>query len=169
MGWLSRIFGGEPKSREPDRAARPTPALPSGKFGLDRHRPEGKWVQATPLLNVAGLHHRRDQVGSFLSAVAIAERKRAPYGIELRPEPENPHDPNAIRVYGRAGGHEWHIGFIDADTARDVNEDILARGLPIAGEMYSIWRGDDGYIDIKVFVLAPPGNSEKARRKRRQR
>jgi len=120
------------------------------------------------MVKVAGVNHRIEAVAGWAAAARQAERDGRHYGLRLEPEPHNPHDQNAIAVYGTVGNDEWHIGYLDADRAKDVTEDILARGLPIAAELYQIWVGDGGYTDIKMLVLAPPGNSEKARRKRKR-
>lgn len=72
------------------------------KFGTDRHRPPGEWVQATMTEEVAGIVHRKGACRSWASAVARAESAKLPYGIDLEPEPSNPHDANAIRVIGHA-------------------------------------------------------------------
>lgn len=145
------------------------------KFGTDRHRPPGEWVQATMTEEVAGIVHRKGACRSWASAVARAESAKLPYGIDLEPEPSNPHDANAIRVIGHAttrgffGGlkqHRHFIGYLPAWLAQEINEDLISQGLPIAGELYSIYQAND-FFDVKVLVLGPPGHSESARRKRR--
>lgn len=143
------------------------------KFGGDRHRPAGEWVQATPLLNVAGWTFRAANVERFFAAVRKAEADGRPYGVRVRPEPHNAHDPLAIAVYGFASVkrwlrspriEEWHIGYVPADQAAAIHRDMLSKGMPIEAELYTLYLQDD-YREVRFFVLAPPGNSEKARRK----
>ena len=86
-----------------------------------------------------------------------------PYGVSLQPDPTNRHDPNAIAVYGKARNKSWRVGYLDRFTAEEITRDLVAKGVPIAGELFEIWVGNDGFIDIKVIVLAPPGNGMKAR------
>lgn len=96
-------------------------------------------------------------------AVRAAELARRPYGVHLRPDPGNPHDPNAIAAYGFADGKTWHVGFLDRDTAQEITRDLISNGVAIDAELYAIWVADDGYIEIKLIVLAPPGHSMKKR------
>lgn len=161
MGLISWLFGSS--------GVVPTPVatrLEPGRFGKDRHAPPGQWVQTTMMLKVAGVMHRRDAATAFANSIRISERSGAAYGVEVEPEPENPHDRNAVAVYGVARGSRWHVGYLDAHTAEEINRDLISKGIPIAAELYEIWVGDDGFIDIKIIVLAPPGNSLKARLKR---
>lgn len=141
------------------------------KFGLDRHRPDGEWVQTTLALSVAGVRHRRGAVDAFCRAVEAAERKGHFYGVALRPAPDNRHDPNAIEVIGVVDvkpwlgpvrAKRWHVGFLDRETAAELQAELLGKGVPIAGELYSIYRSA-GFVDIKVIVLAPPGFSHSRR------
>jgi hypothetical protein len=140
--------------------------LVNGRFGTDRHQPFGKWVQATHILQVAGLNHRRTNVLAFFGAVQAAERSNAYYGIEFRPDLKNTHDRNAIAVDGVVRDKRWHIGYLDRESAKAVHDDLLCKGTPIAGEIYNLWASGDGYLEVKIFVLAPPGNGVKARLER---
>lgn len=145
------------------------------KFGTARYMPEGDWVRATATLSVVGLQFRRGAVEGFCRAVTKAEAKGRWYGVDVRPNPRNQHDPNAIEVFGvvdvkpwfgRVKRQAWHVGFIDRDTAAGLARDLTGRNLPIAGELYSIYRGHDDFVDIKVLILAPPGNSQSKRARR---
>lgn len=146
------------------------------KYGLDRHRPAGDWVQTTVVEEVWGINHRKGDVVAFCQAVDDAERSGRPYGIYLRPEPANQHDPNAIAVIGRCMVKplfrsprlkEWHIGYIQRDLAREIHEDLLGKGIPIASELYCIFEQDD-YVEVKLIVLAPSGHGHKVRIRNRQ-
>lgn len=161
MGLFSWLFGSKTGKRRAPSVWRPS--LPSGKFGQDRHKPEGKWVQTTTTLKVAGVRHRQDAVHDFMRAVARAQGGSTRYGVNLRPDPTNAHDKNAIAVDGYAGSDRWHIGFLDRDTAAELHRDLISNGIRIDAELYSLWRGDDGYVDVNVIVLAPPGHSMKKR------
>ena len=72
------------------------------KFGRDRYRPPGAWIQTTGLLDVMGIQYRRGDAHEYARAARTAEQKRWPYGLRLEPEPENRQDPNAIKVIGHA-------------------------------------------------------------------
>lgn len=159
MGLLDWMFGSKPSHG--------VGSLPSGRFGQDRHKPSGEWVETTLAVPVAGLHHRRDHTLSFFSAAQEAQLGHAPYGVELRPAPDNENDPNAIEVWGHALGKSWHIGFLDHDAAREITKDLVSKDIPIAAELYALWIGHNGHMDVKIIVLAPPGNSMNERLKRR--
>lgn len=164
MGLLRWLFGSR---RSTSADAHRSTALARGRFGEDRHKPSGDWVQTTVVVKVAGVQHRRAAAIDFANRVAAIEGSSTLYGVRLRPEPSNPYDRNAIAVDGFVGDRVWHLGFLDRETAREIVEDLVCRGVPIAALLYAIYVGGDGYIDISVIVLAPPGNGTKARLKRR--
>lgn len=113
--------------------------------------------------------HRKDAASAFARAVWTAEKRGTVYGLRLEPDPTNAYDRKAIKIFGVVGSEEWHIGFVDADTAADISTDIITRDLPIAGELYEVYIGHAGFVDVKYLVLAPPGNSVSARAKRRSK
>lgn len=153
MGIFSWLFGKSASARRP----------PAGRYGKARHKVPGDWVQTTMMVRLAGGNHRISNVLAFTNAVIRTEKSGQEYGLTLRPEPSNPHDRNAIAVYGVALGEKWHIGYLDVDTAEEINRDLLGKNIPIAAELYEIWIGDNDGIDVKLIVLAPPGNGTKAR------
>lgn len=146
--------------------ARSSNHLPLGRFGQHRHKPSGEWVQTTTVESVVGIPHRKDSVEKFCAAVAKAERSGRRYGVRLVQERANKFDPLAIAVEGYAANQSWHIGYLDKDLSRDLYRDLLNSGIPIEGELYSVWIADNGFIDVKILVLAPPGHGMKARLKR---
>jgi len=144
------------------------------KFGQDRHRPAGEWVQATLVEDVVGVAHRKHAAFQFATAVRSAERRSLHYGIALELEPNNPHDRHAIKVIGMAeqrrffGGTRrsaWHIGYLPRETSSELHQDLLSQGIPIAAELYYVFLDRD-FVDLKIIVLAPPGHSHGARRER---
>jgi hypothetical protein len=146
------------------------------KFGRERHRPAGDWVQATYLLEVAGWTFRKANVERFFAAVRKAEASGTLYGVRVRPEPDNAHDPCAIAVDGFALVKrwfrspmlaEWHLGYVPVEEAAKIHQDLLANGTPIEGELYSLYARDD-YREMRFFVLAPPGNGVEKRRRARE-
>lgn len=103
---------------------------------------------------------------AFCNAVYAAELSHKGYGVQLRPDPSNLHDRNAIAVDGKVGAQSWHLGFLDRETAKEINIELILKGMPVAAELYNLWIGDDGYIDVKIIVLAPPGYSMSTRMRR---
>lgn len=136
------------------------------KYGKDRHKPEGQWVQTTHLSEVAGLVHRKPDVIAFANAVRKAEKRGLKYGLMIERQPNNQHDRNAIAIYGvaevkgwfKTQTRDWHIGFVPGDVAADVSPNLIDKGVPVAVELYQIVQGTDGYYEVKFFILAPPGN-----------
>lgn len=143
------------------------------KYGRDRHQPPGEWVQTTQLTDAVGLSHRKSDVILFANAVKKAEKQGLPYGLRIERQPNNPHDPNAIAIYGIAETkgwfgtkrNEWHIGFVPADVAADVSPNLIDAGIPVAVELYQIVEGTDDYFEVKFFILGPPGYGVKKRLK----
>jgi len=147
-------------------------------FGRSRHKPSGHWVQFTGLFNVAGVQFRRAEASTFVSLVRRAERKGWTYGLGLEPEPDDIHDPCAIKVYGIS---QWKglfgplrterawIGYLPRDEATSVHRELVAKDLPFEAELYSIYVSARGFIDIKMLVLGPGGTSASARTRREKR
>jgi hypothetical protein len=141
------------------------------RFAQDRHKPPGDWVQTTTTLGVVGVQFRKREAKRFARAAGKAERCALRYSVRLAPQPDNPADHNAIAVYGvaesrgwfRSGLREWHVGYIDRETAAELTRDLIAKNVPIAAELYSIYEGRDGFLDFKIIVLAPPGHGMKVR------
>ena len=142
-----------------------------GKFGTDRHKPDGKWVQATSLAEVAGVAFRKRDAAAFGEAVRKAEARGLHYGLTIERQPGNVHDTNAIAIYGNAvvkklfgaKAERWHIGFVPSEIAADVSPKLIDQGVPIHAELYSVFHGDGDYWEFKFLLLAPPGNSASKR------
>ena len=75
------------------------------------HVREYNWVK------VAGTAYRLRDVLDFLEAASDGRDVE----LDLEPEPDNPHDANAVRVIGQGVGHPRHIGYLPA-----VLTDLLA-------------------------------------------
>ena len=123
---------------------------------------------------VWGVHHRKENARAFCHAVKAAEKAGREYGIALAPQPDNPHDPNAIGVLGQCMVklwfrapqlREWHIGYVQRDLAKELNNEFLSKDITIASELYEIFEQGD-FFEIKFIVLAPSGHSHSARMKR---
>ena len=134
------------------------------KYGRDRHKPTGEWVQTTHIEKVTGVAYRKTEALAFAKAAKKAEQQGCIYGVRLELEPENPVDKNAIMVWGVAENKgwlgikqaEWHIGYLSAALAAELHRDLLSLGRPIAAELYSIFEDGD-FFDFNIIVLAPKG------------
>lgn len=145
------------------------------RYGKLRYRPPGEWVQATPLLEVVGTSYREDDALAFLKAVRDADELSLPYTIALKREPENPHDSNAIQIFGvvpvkglfgKIKAKYWHIGYVDRETAAEMHDEFYSKKIKLAAELYDVGRYAQ-YIEVRYFILAPPGNSWSLRSRKR--
>jgi tetratricopeptide (TPR) repeat protein len=136
------------------------------RFGTDRHRPDGHWVQNTPLLEVAGIEHHKHKALAFAHAVKAAERAQAAYGVRIEPEPNNRSDANAIKVIGLATVkpilgpariEEFHVGYVDRITARELTTDLIATGHPYAAELSCVYL-QNAFVAVHYHVLVPKGS-----------
>lgn len=162
--WLTDL-GKSPSPSAPTRSSKDGEVC-----GRDRHRPAGSWVIATPRIKVVGIQHRFDDVRGWAEGVRLAEKAGRYYGVELVPEPDNRHDPNAIKVIGLCDFNgkrlDYHIGYLAREWAEDIQTSFLAEGIPIACELYSVFNTLE-FIDVNLLILAPPGNSYSKRMRNR--
>ncbi|WKL57266.1 hypothetical protein Q1W73_16610 [Asticcacaulis sp. ZE23SCel15] len=138
----------------------------TGTLGTDKYGPEG-WDIVIETLEVAGLRFHIDNVTQWVDAVSKSERKTLPYGLELSPEPENPHDPNAIRIigcamvkpmFGKAEMQRWHIGYVDAEHAEIINRDYLGK-TPLAAILNEIYIDDENIIEVEFDIACDPSGT----------
>ncbi len=139
------------------------------QFGKDRHKPEGVWVQASVAVSVAGVSFRMADALAFAKDVKKSEAAKLYYGLEVEREISNPHDSNAIKVFGIARvpslfGQKMtrrHIGYVPAEEAELLCTHVLANGQNIAAELYRVYLSDEKFLDIKMIALAPKGYGHK--------
>ena len=77
----------------------------------------------------------------------------AKFGLELRPDPQNPHDKTAVRVYGYVDGARFHLGYVPADLAKELTE-TAPPDMPISAHLQRVFRGDYA-ADIIIHILVP--------------
>ena len=113
--------------------------------------------------NVAGIAHRRDAALRFARAAMKCEKANRHYGVVGLRDLDNPHDSNAIRVIGQWVERGWfggektrhvHVGYVPADVAATIVEAYGTARNPDFS-LYSVYLGDDGFVDIKVIALGP--------------
>jgi HIRAN domain len=71
--------------------------------------------------------------------------------LDLVPEPDNPHDPNAIKVCRRTGEQ---IGYLKRDRARRLIEK-LKLGHRCTAFVKRVSGGETHYVSITVLVMSP--------------
>ncbi|HAL37166.1 MAG TPA: hypothetical protein DCP03_03230 [Polaromonas sp.] len=96
-------------------------------------------------LSVAGIEHRRDD------ALRFADDSDQTLALER--EPDNAHDPNAIKVIGIERGTRRFIGYVP----KGVAEQIVGSGLTDAVQprLDRIWRTDSGFVDVTFQIVGP--------------
>jgi hypothetical protein len=100
---------------------------------------------------VAGVQHRLSNVRAFASG--------RHHALRLEREPNNPHDPNAIKVIGIYKGwfftHRVHIGYVPAEIAEEIAErNLFSQIQPL---LKNIWWGGyvRDYIVVRFDILGP--------------
>lgn len=120
---------------------------------------------------VAGVQHRLPNLRAFA--------KGRNHALRLEREPNNRHDPNAIKVIGIYKGlfftHRVHIGYVPAEIAEEIAEqNLFSQILPL---LKNIWWGGyvRDFIVVRFDILGPKPPREpratkpKAKRSKRER
>jgi len=96
-------------------------------------------------LPVAGMQHRK--------AEAIRFAQSSNQELTMEREPNNPHDPNAIRLIGLSGADKYFIGYLP----RELSEQIVATGLfdSLKTRLTRIYIGTDDYLEFHYQILGP--------------
>lgn len=128
------------------------PPIPDGMRIMEGH------------IEVAGIPHRM--------ANAVAFARRAQQYLELEREPNNPHDPNAIKVIGVSKGwffwRRHFLGYVPRETAAIIAENRLWGR--IKPRLRSIWAGgyvkDTVYVNFDILEPIPPPEPTKRRQRK---
>lgn len=88
-------------------------------------------------VTIRGTRHRKARCLAFIIAFKEADRRGAPYGIEVEREPDNPADRNAIAVYGVLGPERHQLGYVPADVAAEIAADFPP-DMPLAADLKEI-------------------------------
>lgn len=96
------------------------------------------------VVKVAGTSYRLDELQDPAFAPGSV--------IKLRPEPENPHDPNAVGVWSANGAAQ--AGYVPRDSAGQLKE-LLGREELVSLALWE-WRSADGRRYGLRILVAPP-------------
>lgn len=135
---------------------RPGRDQPLKVIKFDDNRPPGDWVNwkiYSGWFEVAGTQHREKEVLAFLSAAELASMRSQTLGVRLVPDPNNQHDPNAIKVVGSADGKDYQIGFVPRDIASEAAK--MPSDMPVAAELKQAKIGHSRII-VSIAGLIPP-------------
>lgn len=117
MGFFSKLFTRKPAPDTPcpEPAAAPSTKTVSHKVAGTNYRQE--IIQAMGTRNPDYTLNKRDLLKRWPRGVTVYEYTFHPQQAELVPEPENPHDPKAIKVL--VDGQ--HIGYIKAGSCAHIH------------------------------------------------
>lgn len=113
------------------------------------------WLDGDELVNVAGESHYQEALRSISKPTTNAEVRFEVLAV-LRPDPENPHDPNAVRVEIE-GELVGYLSRDDAVAYRPLSKKLLSTGKVGRCEAMIAGRGGaGGTSNLGVFLRLPP-------------
>ncbi len=112
--------------------------------------PEGMTVFEGQV-EVSGVRHHRDGANAFARGKG--------HELELVPEPSNRHDGRSVKVVGVTRGWLFDrrrlLGYLPRETAAELSRrGLAAKARP---RLCSIWAPGNGYVVVRLDVLAPIG------------
>lgn len=137
-------------------------------------RPEGDWEVFRNHQDIVGERYRMENSVAFLAeireaiqrAVAVEDPEMKFFGVRLRREPDNPHDPQAVAVDGfwlkdpkdRASAAHLHLGYLPANVAGLIAA-RLGPDAELGAELVGIDidPDDDDPVNVTIHVLNRPG------------
>lgn len=142
-------------------------------------RPEGEWEVFLDHQDIVGERFRMENSVAFLReiraaiqrAVAVEDPEMKFFGVRLRREPDNPHDPQAVAVDGfwlqdpkdRASAAHLHLGYLPANVAGLIAA-RLGPDAELGAELVGIEIDpDDDYdpVNVTIHVLNRPGANKR--------
>jgi hypothetical protein len=117
-----------------------SPPIPSGYQ---------KYVYAGNL-TVAGIQYRKAEALRFANS--------SNQELILEREPNNEHDPNAIKLVGVSGSKKYFIGYIP----KEISEQIVSTKLfdCVKPRLESIYIGKNDYLEIQYGIIGPKANKK---------
>lgn len=115
--------------------------------------PAGEWKRATPLLTVRGIIYHYQEALAFAKAAIRLHDVDKPFGLLIEREPDNPHGKTALKVMGWGGGVSRHIGYVESLESHRSAERYP--GCYLAAELYSVYLGGGGFVDVRYFLTVP--------------
>jgi hypothetical protein len=160
MGLLDRLLGRTPPDERPVMPA-PMPPRPPREGPADtpyqralvefcEHVEED--LDALVSIMVVGESFRQDAL-ELVAGPKDEDGKRMVVGVTLRCEPENTHDPNAVRVEVMG----QHVGYVKRGRAKQLHPRIAKCGgaTECMGMILGGWLradGDEGHYGIRVWL-----------------
>jgi len=107
-----------------------------------------------PQVRTAGLQHYKSALLKFAGC-------GNPY-LEFEQEPQNPHDPNAIKVMGKAKGlfgtKAYFLGYVPAELAKQIIEGGYYNR--VSPRIRYLRISAEGWLDLEFDLLGPKGEKK---------
>ena len=114
-------------------------------------------------LTIAGTSHRQ-QVLSRIAGEALRRGEHVAFTALIVPEPENPHDPNAIAVVAEGQGPIGYFGRRDALRYKAMAEELIRREAVGVCEAFLTGGWDDeATIGVRVEIEGPEDTAQQVR------
>ena len=114
-------------------------------------------------LAIAGTSHRQ-QVLSQIASDALRRGEHVAFTALIVPEPENPHDSNAIAVVAEGHGPIGYFGRRDAVRYKAMAEELVRRGAIGVCEAFLTggWN-DQATIGVRLEIEGPEDTAQQVR------
>jgi HIRAN domain len=106
-------------------------------------------------VEVAGVSHHKEDVLAFA--------RGANQEIAFVPEPDNPHDSNAIAVTGTSSGFVGNRRVLFGHVPADLAKELAKQGLSakVLARLRNIWISDTEYVIVRFDVMIPKEAEER--------
>ena len=114
-------------------------------------------------LPLAGTSHRQE-VLARIAGGALRRREHVAFTALIVPEPDNPHDPNAIAVVAEGRGPVGYFGRRDALRYKALAEELIGRDAVGVCEAYLTGGWDDeATIGVRLEIEGPEDTAQQVR------
>lgn len=91
--------------------------LPHIRSFSDLTMPAGAFEPLYEDVEARGVPHRLESLLAYAKGLKTALAAEQPFGIRIAHEPDNEHDPLAMKILGWWGDHKEHLGYLPARMA----------------------------------------------------
>jgi hypothetical protein len=158
-------------TRAPSPPRQPVATMPAGRpAAADMPLATGGGICT---YRVAGTSYRQETLSDLRADIlraprrGAADRRRDAFVAELRPEPENPHDPHAVAVDAPGHGTVGWLAHGDGAQYIGLLRVVQDRGLPLRCPA-DVFKGTDGAFDVRLDLATPAAIAAKLQVDRRE-
>lgn len=162
LGLLKRFFSVSSRSAPVRRETPSREQLPEERDDRDdgwrpaRAAADPSWA-ALAWVPVRGISLQTPNAREFAAHARTIDARGERSCMEVEREPDNPHDPNAIRVIAIIGSRRLPLGYVPAESAARIAGQYPA-AMPLAARLSRI-RDDANLIGIDIDILRPSKRS----------